>query len=90
LHFASANRDERRFRQAASLIFDRERNPHAAFGLGVHRCIGLHFARMQIEIAWEALLSQLTNFRIPPGEHVEMAPGVVLTPERLPVAFDHR
>ena len=90
LHFASANRDEQRFRQAASLIFDRERNPHAAFGLGVHRCIGLHFARMQIEIAWEALLSQLTNFRIPPGEHVEMAPGVVLTPERLPVAFDHR
>jgi hypothetical protein len=45
---------------------------------------------MQIEIAWEALLRQLTNFRISPGERVEMAPGVVLTPERLPVAFDHR
>jgi len=45
---------------------------------------------MQIEIAWEALLGQLANFRMPPGEHVEMARGVVLTPERLPVAFDHR
>ena len=56
----------------------------------MHRCIGLHFARMQIEIAWEALLGQLANFRMPPGEHVEMARGVVLTPERLPVAFDHR
>jgi cytochrome P450 len=90
LHFASANRDEKKFPEAASLVFGRERNPHAAFGLGVHRCIGLHFARMQIETAWEALLSQLTSFRVPPGEHIEMARGVVLTPERLPVTFDRR
>ena len=38
----------------------------------------------------ETLLSQLTHFRVPPGEHVEMAPGVVLTPGRLRVMFDHR
>jgi hypothetical protein len=45
---------------------------------------------MQIEIAWDALLDQLTNFRLAPGEHVEMARGVVLTPERLMVEFDYR
>ncbi len=90
LHFASANRDESRFPDAASLRFDRQRNPHAAFGLGVHRCIGLHFARLQIEIAFVTLLSRLTNFRVAAGDHVEMAKGVVLTPERLPVEFDVR
>jgi cytochrome P450 len=88
LHFASADRDPERFENPASLDFDRRRNPHAAFGLGIHRCIGLHFARMQIEIAFDALLDQLTNFRLAPAEHVEMANGVVLTPERLPVEFD--
>jgi cytochrome P450 len=90
LHFASANRDPERFENPADLMYDRGRNPHAAFGLGIHRCIGLHFARMQIEIAWEALLDQLTNFRFAAGEHVEMARGVVLTPERLMIEFDYR
>jgi hypothetical protein len=45
---------------------------------------------MQIEIAWDTLLDQLTNFRLVPGEHIEMAPGVVLTPEHLPIEFDYR
>jgi cytochrome P450 len=48
------------------------------------------FARLQIEIAWDALLDQLTNFRLAAGEHVEMARGVVLTPERLMIEFDYR
>jgi cytochrome P450 len=90
LHFASANRDDEHFPDAADLRFDREHNPHAAFGLGVHRCIGLHFARMQIETAYQVLLSKLTNFRLAAGEHIEIAKGVTLTPERLVVEFDRR
>jgi cytochrome P450 len=88
LHFASANRDPARFDDPDVLDFDREQNPHAAFGLGIHRCIGLHFARMQIEIAFGALLRRITNLRVAAGEQVEMANGVVLTPERLPIEFD--
>jgi len=88
VHYASANRDDSRFPHADELNFDRERNPHAAFGLGPHRCIGLHFARLQIEIAFSELLSRVTNLRIAPGAHVETAVGVVLTHERLPVIFD--
>jgi cytochrome P450 len=90
LHFAAANRDPSRFGDPDALDFDREQNPHAAFGLGVHRCIGLHFARMQIEIAFDALLRRITNLRVAGGEHIEMAKGVVLTPERLPIEFDLR
>jgi cytochrome P450 len=80
VHYASANR----------LDFGRERNPHAAFGLGPHRCIGMHFARLQIEIAFGELLSRVTNLRIPDGTHVETAVGIVLSPEHLPVVFDVR
>jgi cytochrome P450 len=78
LHFAAANRDPERFENPAELVFDRGPNPHAAF------------ARMQIEIAWDALLDRLTNFRLAAGEHVEMAGGVVLTPERMQIEFDYR
>jgi cytochrome P450 len=90
VHYASANRDAARFDHPDQLDFDRARNPHAAFGLGPHRCIGLHFARLQIEIAFEELLSRVTNLRIPPGAQVESAVGVVLTHEHLPVTFDVR
>jgi cytochrome P450 len=90
VHYASADRDGSRFDHPDQLDFDRERNPHAAFGLGPHRCIGLHFARLQIEIAFSELLSRVTNLRIPPGGQVESAVGVVLTHEHLPVTFDLR
>jgi cytochrome P450 len=88
VHYAAANRDGSRFEHPDQLNFDRERHPHAAFGLGPHRCIGLHFARLQIEIAFSELLSRVTNLRIPPGGQVESAVGVVLTHEHLPVTFD--
>jgi cytochrome P450 len=88
VHYASANRDESRFEHAEQLNFDRQRNPHAAFGLGPHRCIGLHFARLQIEVAFGELLSRVTNLRIPEGAQVETAVGIVLSPEHLPLDFD--
>ncbi|MFD8813468.1 cytochrome P450 [Streptomyces sp. NPDC059627] len=88
VHYASANRDESHFPDAEDLRFDRQRNPHAAFGLGPHRCIGLHFARMQIEIGFQELFARVTGIRIPAGEQVKSATGVVLTHEYLPVEFD--
>jgi len=90
VHYASANRDESRFEHADRLDFDRRRNPHAAFGLGPHRCIGMHFARLQIEVAFGELLSRVTNLRIPQDAQVQTAVGIVLSPEHLPVAFDVR
>ena len=90
VHYASANRDESRFEHADRLDFDRRRNPHAAFGLGPHRCIGMHFARLQIEVAFGELLSRVTNLRIPQDAQVQTAVGIVLSPEHLPVTFDVR
>jgi cytochrome P450 len=90
LHYASANRDERYFDHSDQLDFDREKNPHVAFGIGLHRCLGLHFARLQIAIAFEELLPRVTNIRIAPGAHIEASHGVILAPESLPIEFDIR
>jgi len=88
VHYASANRDAARFAAPAELDFSREHNPHAAFGIGPHRCIGLHFARLQIEIGFQELLARVTNIRIPAGESVHTTTGVVQSPEYLPIEFD--
>jgi len=41
LFFNSANRDETVFAEADQFRIDRRPNPHLAFGLGQHHCIGL-------------------------------------------------
>ncbi len=47
LSFPAANRDAAQFDRAGEVVIDREVNRHAAFGLGIHRCVGSHLARME-------------------------------------------
>ncbi len=60
----SANRDERRFRQANQFQVDRDPNPHLAFGHGVHFCLGAHLARMEIRIALSEVLDAFGTFEL--------------------------
>jgi len=64
LGFGSANRDERAFDRADEVIVDRQPNRHAGFGIGPHRCIGSHIAKLQIKVALEELLAAMPPFRI--------------------------
>lgn len=64
LNYLSANRDSDYFENPDELVFDRLGTPHVAFGVGVHRCLGMHFARLQLAIAYEELLSKFENFRL--------------------------
>jgi cytochrome P450 len=89
VHWRSGNRDEAKFANADRLDFERGRNPHAAFGIGIHRCVGQHFARLQLEIAVNRLLARLTGFRIAPGTTVREAAGVsIKAPEEIHLEFD--
>ena len=83
------NRDTSRFANPDELDFDRNRNPHLAFGIGVHRCLGRHFARMQLEIGIDRLLDRLTGFRLAPGAPVRRSAGIsVGAPRELRLRFD--
>ena len=89
VHWRSGNRDAARFEDPDRLDFDRYHNPHIAFGVGIHRCLGRHFARMQLEIAVDRLLAQVTNLRIARGTAVRPAVGIsVGAPEELHLEFD--
>jgi cytochrome P450 len=84
--FGSASRDARRFDHGDRLDFDAVRPGHASFGLGVHRCLGMHLARLQLEIAFDELLTRITNIRV--AGPVTWATGIAQIPESLPIRFD--
>lgn len=91
VHFYSANRDSDRFDDPDELLFDRPTMPNAAFGIGVHRCLGQSFARIQLAIAFEELLARATNFRLKEGVEIHRHTGVGWgTPEHLWLTFDKR
>jgi cytochrome P450 len=72
--FASANRDEKQFRDAGAFRIDRdpaELRKHLGFGLGPHACIGAALARAELRIVFETLFRRL--------------PGLDLDPEKLAV-----
>ena len=62
LSFPAANRDPVQFDRADEVIIDREVNRHAAFGLGIHRCVGSHLARMELRVALEVWLERMPSF----------------------------
>lgn len=89
VNFYAANRDPEKFDRPNELVFDRQANPHAAFGLGIHRCIGLNFARLQIAIAFEELLKVTTNFRLAEGSEIRRQMGITFNgPFELKLEFD--
>ncbi len=61
LSFPAANRDPAQFDRAGDVVIDREVNRHAAFGLGIHRCVGSHLARMELRVALETWLQRIRS-----------------------------
>ena len=64
LSFPAANRDPAMFPDADKVIIDRKENRHAAFGLGIHRCVGSNLARMEMTVAVEEFLKRIPEFEL--------------------------
>jgi pimeloyl-[acyl-carrier protein] synthase len=73
----SANRDSAQFADSDSLDVGRTRNPHLAFGGGIHFCPGAGLARLETRIAIEQLLQRFPSLTLGPGDSVRR-PGAVL------------
>jgi hypothetical protein len=85
LPFPSANRDPEVFPDADEVILDRAENRHAAFGLGIHRCIGSNLARMELRVALEEWLARYPAFELVDPALVTWSAGQVRGPRALPV-----
>jgi cytochrome P450 len=62
LSWLSANFDEKVFERPAEVILDRAPNPHMAFGVGPHRCIGMHIARSLFDVMMRELLTRIPDY----------------------------
>lgn len=87
LSFPAANRDPAMFSDADRVVIDRKENRHAAFGLGIHRCVGSNLARMEMQVAIEEWLKRIPDFRLDPAGKVTWSEGTVRGPRQLPILF---
>ncbi|HVT19941.1 MAG TPA: cytochrome P450 [Mycobacteriales bacterium] len=85
LSFPAANRDPAKFDRADEVVIDRAVNKHAAFGLGIHRCIGSHLARMELRVALEVWLERFPSFTLDDPDAVHWSSGQVRGPRALPL-----
>ncbi len=87
LSFPAAIRDPAMFPDADKVVIDRKENPHAAFGLGIHRCVGSNLARMEMTVAIGEWLKRIPEFRLDPAGKVRWSEGTVRGPRQLPLLF---
>jgi cytochrome P450 len=85
LSFPAANRDPAQFDRADEVVIDREVNRHAAFGLGIHRCLGSHLARMELRVALEVWLERFPVFTLDDPGAVTWSSGQIRGPRSLPL-----
>jgi cytochrome P450 len=83
LPFPAANRDPEFFDDADEFVIDRAENRHAAFGLGIHRCLGSNLARLELRVAIEEFVARFPRFELA-GE-TRWSVGQIRGPRELPV-----
>ena len=64
INYAAANRDASVFSDPDRFDITRERKRHMAFGLGTHFCLGAPMARLETQVAFEALTQAFSNLKL--------------------------
>jgi len=83
-----ANRDPAVFDRPRDIDLRRKVNPHLTFGLGVHRCIGSHLAKLEISTALQEWLPRIPDFRLVEREPIKIFAGPVMGFRSLPLAWE--
>jgi cytochrome P450 len=85
----SANRDEAHYENADEWDPHRPTKPHLAFGSGIHQCLGMHLARLELRVGLNAVLDRLVNLRADPAFPAPEIRGLPFrSPPALHVLFD--
>ena len=63
--YVSGNRDSEVIDNADSFIIDRAHpRKHVSFGFGIHRCVGMRLAELQLKIVWEEILKRFDGIEV--------------------------
>jgi cytochrome P450 len=83
----AANRDDKVFDDPDDVVMERSPNRHLAFGLGPHRCLGSHLARMELRTALEEAARLMPSFKLTPGREVVRTMGLIKAFDVLPLTI---
>ncbi|MBN8499848.1 MAG: cytochrome P450 [Sphingomonadales bacterium] len=64
INYVAANHDPAQFANPRKFDVTREHNRHLAFGAGAHQCLGLHLARLEMKLLFEALLDRIESVEL--------------------------
>ncbi|MFN3516183.1 MAG: cytochrome P450, partial [Novosphingobium sp.] len=64
INYVAANHDPEQFPDPRRFDAAREGNRHIAFGAGAHQCLGLHLARLEMRLLFEALLDRIDSVEL--------------------------
>lgn len=87
----TANRDPERFADPHVLDLRRQDGGHLSFGHGVHQCLGQQLARVEMRVAFPALINRFPTLRLAvPAEEVALRPETadIYGVKSLPVTWD--
>ncbi|WP_029112581.1 cytochrome P450 [Mycobacterium sp. URHB0044] len=85
----AANRQDDRYPDPDKFDIFRQARGHLGWGHGVHVCLGMHLARLEMRTAINLLLDRLPNLRMDPdGDDPHIRGQVFRSPTSLPVLFD--
>jgi cytochrome P450 len=85
--YPSANRDEDAFERPFSFIADRNPNRHVGFGFGIHACIGMYLAKIEMVIFFRELLARVDSIALT-GEPAWIETSFLGGLKRLPISFE--
>jgi len=88
LCFGAANRDPSVFADPDRMVLDRTPINHLGFGLGLHRCVGSHLAKLQIQVAFTEILNRYEEFHLDPEGTIELSSGLGQGIIALPLIFE--
>ncbi|MEV0970020.1 cytochrome P450 [Microtetraspora glauca] len=91
LSYVTANRDPERFTDPHVLDLRRQDGGHLAFGHGIHQCLGQQLARVEMRVAFPALVNRFPTLRLAvPADEVALRPEIadIYGVKSLPVTWD--
>jgi cytochrome P450 len=90
LSIGAANHDSEQWVDPDRFDIHRDRvDRHLSFGFGVHRCLGVHLARAELEVMLDRTLTRLPGLRLDPTAKDVYITGVGLrVVSRLPALYD--
>lgn len=88
LFLPAADLDPREFTNPEVFDMKRENNVHIAFGVGPHRCLGSHLARIELQVIYEQMLARLPAFRIDPDKPAKFHGGNIIAIDSLSLRWD--